>query len=145
MRGILLDTSILAEYFKGNPDAKYIVIDLFDSDRVLFLNPIIFSEVTYLLLGFYSGRAPRTLKGRPEKLPEEIKLVFKTLESYAFVDITFPIAKTARKLIEKHAMLPNDALILATCIEHDFSLAILDEDFLLPAKEAGVEIIGVKQ
>ncbi len=47
-------------------------------------------------------------------------------------------------LIEKYAMLPNDALILATCMEHGFSLATLDEDFKVPAEEEGVQLIGMR-
>ncbi len=39
-------------------------------------------------------------------------------------------------------MLPNDALILATCIEHGFALATLDEDFFEPAKKERVELIS---
>jgi len=41
------------------------------------------------------------------------------------------------ELIEKYAMLPNDALILATCIEHGFALATLDEDFLNRQRRKG--------
>ena len=48
MKGVFLDTSILLEYFKGNPKAKDILLRLMDSDVVLFINPIVFSEVVYL-------------------------------------------------------------------------------------------------
>ncbi len=48
----------------------------------------------------------------------------------------------AKDLIRKYAMLPNDALILATCMEHGFSLATLDEDFKVPAEEEGFNSLG---
>ena len=141
MKGVLLDTSILIEHFKGNSKAKDILLRLMDSEVVLFINPIVFSEVVYLLLGFYSGVSPRSLKGKPEKLPEELGLVFEALEKYAFVELGERTSQIAKYLIRKYAMLPNDALILATCIEHGFSLATLDEDFKVPAEKEGVPII----
>ncbi|WP_297487384.1 type II toxin-antitoxin system VapC family toxin [Thermococcus sp.] len=144
MKGVFLDTSILLEYFKGNPKAKDILLRLMDSDVVLFINPIVFSEVVYLLLGFYSGISPRSLKGKPEKLPQKIDLVFETLEEYAFVELGEKTSHIAKDLIRKYAMLPNDALILATCMEHGFSLAALDEDFKVPAEEEGVQLIGMR-
>ncbi|WP_297418909.1 type II toxin-antitoxin system VapC family toxin [Thermococcus sp.] len=144
MRGVLLDTSILLEYFKGNPKAKDVLLRLMGSEVVLFINPIVFSEVVYLLLGFYSGVSPRSLKGKPEKLPEELDLVFEALEKYAFVELGEKTSLIARDLIQRYVMLPNDALILATCIEHGFSLATLDEDFKAPAEKEGVSLIGVR-
>ncbi|WP_297062413.1 hypothetical protein [Thermococcus sp.] len=39
----------------GNSKAKDIILRLMDSDVVLFINSIVFSEVVYLLLGFYPG------------------------------------------------------------------------------------------
>ncbi len=144
MKGVFLDTSILLEHFKGNPKAKDILLRLMDSDVVLFINPIVFSEVVYLLLGFYSGISPRSLKGKPEKLPQKIDLVFEALEEYAFVELGEKTSHIAKDLIRKYAMLPNDALILATCMEHGFSLVTLDDDFKLPAGKEGVPLIGVR-
>ena len=141
MRGVLLDTSILLEHFKGNQKAKNILLGLMESDVVLFINPVVFSEAVYLLLGFYSGVSPRSLKGKPEKLPGELDLVFEALEEYAFVELGEKTSLIARDLIQKYAMLPNDALILATCIEHGLSLVTLDDDFKLPSEKEGVPLI----
>ena len=98
MKGVFLDTSILLEHFKGNPKAKDILLRLMDSDVVLFINPIVFSEVVYLLLGFYSGISPRSLKGKPEKLPQKIDLVFEALEEYAFVELGEKTSHIAKDL-----------------------------------------------
>ena len=64
------------------------------------------------------------------------------LSDYAFIEITRESITIAKRLIEEYAMLPNDALILATCIEHGFALATLDEDFFEPAKKEKVELIS---
>ncbi|AFL94361.1 hypothetical protein containing PIN domain 10 [Thermococcus cleftensis] len=141
MRNVLLDTSILIEHFKGNPKARKILLGLIDSGDALFVNPIVFSEVVYLLIGFYSGVSPRSIKGKPERLPSELDLIFESLQEYAFVELGGRTSQIAKNLIQKYAMLPNDALILATCIEHGFALATLDDDFEGPARAEGVELI----
>lgn len=43
--------------------------------------------------------------------------------------------ESSNDAIEKYALLPNDALILVTCIERGFSLATMDEDFKVPAEK----------
>ena len=143
MKHTLVDTSVIVEYLKDNPEAVDLMAELLDGDIVLFINPAVFSEVVYVMMGHYSGKAPRTIKGKPEKLPEELDTVFQILSDYAFVEITRETTEIARDLIRKYAMLPNDALILATCIEHGFSLTTLDDDFKVPAKEVGVPLLGV--
>ncbi|WP_297497956.1 type II toxin-antitoxin system VapC family toxin [Thermococcus sp.] len=144
MKHTLVDTSVIVEYLKDNPRAVDLMAELLDEDSVLFINPAVFSEVFYVMMGHYFGKAPRTIKGKPEKLPEGLDTVFQILSDYAFVEITKETTEIARDLIQKYAMLPNDALILATCMEHGFSLATLDDDFKLPAGKEGVPLIGVR-
>ncbi len=58
-----LDSSIFIENFKGNPKAKQIfleVVEFFDC----FINGIVFSEVTYKVLGLKAGVSPLTLKAK---------------------------------------------------------------------------------
>ncbi|ASJ12302.1 type II toxin-antitoxin system VapC family toxin [Thermococcus thioreducens] len=141
MRHTLVDTSVIVEYLKGNPQAIASISKLLDGNNVLFINPAVFSEVIYVMMGYYSGRAPKTIKENPKRLPKELDMVFQVLSDYAFVEITRGTIEIAKELIEKYAMLPNDALILATCIEHGFALATLDDDFKLPAENEGVPII----
>ena len=142
MRHTLVDTSVIVEYMKGSPKADELISGLLNGKGVLFINPAVFSEVIYVMIGHYSGKAPRTIKGNPKRLPKELDTVFQILSDYAFVEVTRETTKIAKELIEKYAMLPNDALILATCIEHGFALATLDEDFSEPAKKEGVELIA---
>ncbi|WP_156471155.1 type II toxin-antitoxin system VapC family toxin [Thermococcus peptonophilus] len=129
MRHTLVDTSVLVEYLKGNERAERLLSELFREENILYINSVVFSEVVYVMMGHYSGRAPRSLKRKPDKLPGELKLVFSALSKYGFVETTRRTTEIARELIEKYALLPNDAMILATCIEHGFSLATMDDEF----------------
>ncbi|WP_456421681.1 type II toxin-antitoxin system VapC family toxin [Thermococcus sp.] len=141
MRELLVDSSLIVEYFKGSERAVELFESFENEDLALYITETVFSEVTYLLLGYFSKLAPRTLKGRKDTLPPEIRIVFKALRSFGFIESSQRTLSEAIELIEKYAMLPNDALILATCIEHGFALATLDEDFIEPAKKEGVELI----
>ncbi|CAI1493892.1 Putative nucleic acid-binding protein, contains PIN domain [Thermococcus nautili] len=142
MRELLIDSSLLVEYFKGNERAVKLFESFENEEVALYITETIFSEVTYLLIGYFSKLAPRTVKGRRDKLPPEIRAVFKALKGFGFIESSQRTVFKAMELIEKYAMLPNDALILATCIEHGFALATLDEDFFEPAKKERVELIS---
>ncbi len=56
------------------------------------------------------------------------------LRGFGFIPVEQSTVFKAMGFIEKYAMLPNDALILATCMEHGFSLVTLDDDFKVPAE-----------
>ncbi|ASJ06992.1 type II toxin-antitoxin system VapC family toxin [Thermococcus pacificus] len=141
MKDLLVDSSVLIEYFKGNERAVKLLESFENADVVLHINDVVFSEVVYILLGHYLGRSPRAMKGNPEKLPPENEEVFKVLKAFGFIPVEQSTVFKAMTLIQKYAMLPNDALILATCVEHDFSLVTLDEDFKLPSEKEGVQTI----
>jgi len=141
MRHTLVDTSVLVEYLKRQQESRFVNIQPPSEWRYPLINPIIFSEVVYVAMGFLSGRAPRTIKGNPERLPDSLDTVFMILPDYAFMEITRESIAIAKRLIKEYAMFPNDALILATCIEHGFVLATLDEDFLEPAEGEGVRLV----
>ncbi|WP_297508580.1 type II toxin-antitoxin system VapC family toxin [Thermococcus sp.] len=141
MKDLLVDSSVLIEYFKGNEQAVKLLESFEKADVVLYINDVVFSEVVYILLGYYLGRSPRTMKGNPDKLPSEIWEVFKVLRGFGFIPVEQSTVFKAMGLIEKYAMLPNDALILATCMEHGFSLVTLDDDFKVSAEAEGVHLI----
>ena len=134
MGDLLVDSSVLIEYFKGNRRAVKLMESFEKADVVLHINDVVFNGIVYILLGHYPGNSPRTMKGNPDKLPPEIGEVFKVLGSFGFIPVEQSPFFKARTIIQKYAMLPNDALTLANCIEHGFSLATLDDDFKLPPR-----------
>ena len=141
MKEVLVDSSLIVEYLKGNPRVVELLESLESDEYALYTTDVVFREVVYLLMGYYSGTSPKTIKGCPEKLPEELSIVFKVLKSFGSINVGHRAIFRAIELIQKYAMFPNDALIFAACIEHGFSLATLDEDFKLPAGKEGVPLI----
>jgi len=108
MSRIFLDSSILVESLKGNDSAVKIIEALKEKEVLLVINPIVFSEVTYLFM----------------------KYVFSMLNSLAMFDVNAETVSIAEELMLNYNLLPNDALILATCKYYGIKyLASLDTDF----------------
>jgi len=116
MSRIFLDSSVLVESLKGNDSAVKIIEALKEKDALLVINPIVFSEVTYLFTK-YAGKS-------------RIRELFSMLNSLAMFDVNAETVSIAEELMLNYNLLPNDALILATCKYYGIKyLASLDTDF----------------
>ncbi|AGK61251.1 putative nucleic acid-binding protein, contains PIN domain [Archaeoglobus sulfaticallidus PM70-1] len=141
MSRVLIDSSLLIEYFKGNPKAVEIFENLKTSPVALLINPIVFSEVSYLFLRY------STKKSRFDFTPEVVKsskieTLFVLLNSFGILDLTKEIVILAENIMVKYGLLPNDALILATCKFYGIKYLIsLDGDFKEPCVKEGIELI----
>jgi len=52
MNKVFIDSSILIESFKGNDKAIDIIRQLVEERYVMFINPIVFSEVIYISIKY---------------------------------------------------------------------------------------------
>ncbi len=122
-----MDSSVIVECLKGNERA----IDLLHSikDFELAINPIVFSEVTYIYMKY--GK-------------KDLTKVFELLNSFIMLDLTKEIVKIAEKYVINFNLLPNDSLILATCKYYGFSLASLDSDFKDCCEAERIKFIGIE-
>ncbi|GAB3991839.1 type II toxin-antitoxin system VapC family toxin [Spirosoma daeguense] len=138
---IFLDSSILIEYSKGNK--KELMINLLSRSYRLVYNSIVVMEYVYHALGHYGQKAPRTLKEArriPEVLTKHNSLTLFNL----FEQITdnHPSADEVLRLMTTYNMLPNDAIILAHCLNANISfLASYDSDFQEPCRKEGITLI----
>lgn len=130
---IFLDSSILVEYVKGN---KIELLDhlLNDTDSSLFISQIVISEFYFHALAAYGNKSPLSLKMSrgignimQQYQPQEFLQLFNFLADAAvFIDAT-------AQLMEKHNLLPNDALIIANCQHHNIQyIASYDINDLTP-------------
>jgi len=114
---LFFDSSIIIETFKGNEKAVDIVERIYKiENKDIYLNAIVFSEVSYQLLY------------RKNFKKEE---VFKFLNGFNFLDTNFSIISIAEFYMKKYNLKPNDAIICATVkyFEMDY-LVTLDNDYL---------------
>lgn len=133
MSGIInecfVDSSILIEYIKGTQTELLEL--LFASKAVNYINHIVYSEFIYHFLSVMSGVSPLTLKNS-----ERISKIVKKHEPIEFIH-NFKVLDMDEEIIDKSDyfmnncnLLPNDALILATCRIYDIKyLASYDSDF----------------
>ncbi len=131
---IFIDSSVLIEALKGNKVNFYKKL-VSDINNENLINETVVSEYLYFVLGFSAGTSPRTSKERQQI--SEILSASETLTSiladFSFINANFSVLHHAPNLMSRYNLLPNDAIILATCKIHNITkLASHDTDFIIP-------------
>lgn len=140
---IFIDSSVLIEALKGNKK------DFFDTliskkNDLFFINDIVLSEYLYYILGFNSGVSPKTLQQKNQianTLQHEIEQV-DLIDQFNFLSISREFLLNVPNLMALYNLLPNDAIILATCKLHGTKLASHDSDFIIPCQLENIELIN---
>ncbi|MDX2285612.1 MAG: PIN domain-containing protein [Bacteroidia bacterium] len=114
------------------------------SPHQLYINPVISSEYLYHLLGILGGRAPMSIaeSGKVgEALAEHQTSTFLSL--FEQLPIRTEGITLAISFMKKHNLLPNDAMILASCcLEGVPVLASYDSDFTGACREEGIRLLN---
>lgn len=126
---IFIDSSVLIEYFKGSKLKLLNHLAILPNLK-LVINETVVSEVIYHMIGFIANVSPVSLK-RKERVSEIISKIdldgfFKNFEIIGR-DINI---QQLTELMTSGNYLPNDALILNSCLENNIQyLATYDSDF----------------
>jgi len=139
---IFVDSSVLIETFKGNKVDFYQTL-FSDNTNQFFINEIVISEYLYYILGYNAGVSPRTIQQKKQiaiTLQAENEQV-KILEEFHFLSGNPDFIFEVPKLMSTYNLLPNDAIILATCKLHGTKLASHDADFIVPCKAENIELL----
>jgi uncharacterized protein len=140
---IFVDSSVLIEAYKGNKLDFY--QSLFsDNNNQFYLNEIVISEYLYYILGFNTGMSPRTLQQKNQikiTLESEVEQV-NILEEFHLLSGNHDFIFEVPRLMSSYNLLPNDAIILATCKLHQIKLASHDSDFIIPCENENIELIS---
>ena len=139
---IFIDSSVLIEAFKGNKKPFYDALISKREDQ-FYINDIVLSEYLYYILGFNSGISPRTLQQKKQisnTLKNETDQI-SLLEEFHFLPSSRNFLLKVPQLMSDYNLLPNDAIILATCKLHEIKLASHDSDFIIPCKSENIELI----
>lgn len=139
---IFVDSGIFIEYLKGRK------VDFFEylinQDYKLFINQVVLSEVLFHFIGTIGNKSPLAIK-ESGKISECFKdhNPIDMLPGIQFLDHTSEISKLTIDFVKKFNLLPNDALILATCKSYDLKyLASFDSDFDKPCDILGIRIFN---
>ena len=140
---VFLDSSILVEYFKEN---KTILLDglLKNLGLRLCINSIVLSELSFHYIAYSSGKSPMTEKSgvcianalKDKKLETIIR-------QYTLLEDANTIYPLYLRLMFDYNLLPNDALIIASCLSHGIRfIASHDSDFKIPCLNEGIVLLN---
>lgn len=139
---LFLDSSILVEWAKKTqPDLYNHLAE--KTTYKLCISQIVLSEFVYYWLAVGGGKAPVTLK-RDNAIPTILQIYNPTdlLTRLTWIDAGPDIISMHLRLMEQYNLLPNDALILATCkLNGIVKLASYDADFELACIGEGTQLI----
>jgi predicted nucleic acid-binding protein len=127
MNGVFIDSNIFIGILEGEENAKKV----FNSDLKLYKNSLISSEVIYIYLKAVTNKKSYVLKKNPEEIT---RINLNKIEELLDLAETLPMNKEIEDLsfeiIKKYGLLPNDALIAATCKHYGIrNIATFDRDF----------------
>ena len=141
---VFVDSSVLVEYIK---DRKVTLLNyLLERQRDLAINSTVISEFLFYFIGFKGDKSPMTLKRN-----NSIRAIINQHDPVAILEDFTVLPESSDtalvvSLMKKYNLLPNDALILATCLRHeipyfasydvnDFASACADEGIVLLSDE----------
>ncbi|MDI6720226.1 MAG: type II toxin-antitoxin system VapC family toxin [Methanomicrobiales archaeon] len=144
MNGVFVDSNVFLNILEGDERVKEGVLAL-HSDQKLYRNSIVFSEVVHVFLRLATGERPHALRKTPALIQGQgrnLDRVIDLLDLAESLPINRDIEKEAFLIIADLGLLPNDALIAATCKYYGISrIATFDADF---ERVGFLEIVNVR-
>ncbi|MEP6467130.1 MAG: type II toxin-antitoxin system VapC family toxin [Parafilimonas sp.] len=138
-----IDSSILIEYNKGNKLRLFSELSANDIFRC-FVNETVLSEFLFHFLAYNGKKSPQSLHES-----NKITHIFASSDQYKLIKTCYFLDNDKRlyslvpDLMAKYNLLPNDAIILATCKLHGIkNLASHDKDFEEACKVEGISLVS---
>ncbi len=137
-----VDTNVIIEHLAGNFD----ILEIREKFNVLYSNDIVFSESLMVYIRALTGERPYTLKHNPQLIKAhqaELRDFMKFFELFRELGINRGIEELALEYMAEYGLLPNDALILATCKFYGIRCLIsFDKDFREACREEGIILLS---
>ncbi|MCY7421983.1 MAG: PIN domain-containing protein [Chitinophagaceae bacterium] len=139
---LFIDTSVLIENVKGNK--KGFLLSLLQGKTLsCFINETVVSEFMFHFLKLNGNASPQSSQSSG-KIPLIIKLSddYHLIRLFHFLPSDGSLTTLVPSLMATYNLLPNDAIILATCKIHGITkLASHDGDFTIPCQKEGIELL----
>ena len=141
---VFVDSSVLIEFENGRN--QELLTKLLEKPSLnLCLNSVVSSEYFYKLLGILAGKSPMSIceSGKiDEVLSEHDTQLFLTY--FTLLDTPKEAITLSLSFMRTYNLLPNDALILATCKLQNISVfASLDSDFTAACHSENIRLINM--
>ncbi|TKK67697.1 PIN domain-containing protein [Ilyomonas limi] len=139
---VMIDSSMLIEYIKKS---KIALLDslLGDSTLTCCICEVVVSEFLFYYLKINATASPLSVQSSKRIKPVlENSLDYLLIQLFHFLPTNNSLYNTVPRLMSKYNLLPNDAIILATCKMHNITkLASHDTDFIFSCQEEGIELL----
>ncbi|MCO5249373.1 MAG: PIN domain-containing protein [Chitinophagales bacterium] len=140
---VFLDSSILIEYLKGNK--VELLRELLASPYIdLYISDTVCSEVLFYYLAIKAEKSPLAIKESHQiatYLDDNKALEFLSL--FQSISLQDKYIELFIQLMSKHNLLPNDALLLSTCLQNEIKfLATYDKDLISSTKTEGIHSLS---
>jgi len=129
MNGVFIDSSVFLDFLEGKEKAKILLEEYSGLEGCI--NDVVFSEVVFVYIKAETGKKSYELKKQPDLVKSvELNDLVELLGRYRTLDVGEAVKSEAERLITKYGLLPNDALIAATCKHYGIrKIATFDPDF----------------
>jgi predicted nucleic acid-binding protein len=140
---VFIDSSVLIEYYK-NTETDLLNRLLAQTNIQLLINQVVLSEFSFHQLAIKGNKSPLSVKQSAQistilsdNNPKDFLNLFTALQNGN------EIISEYIRFMQQYNLLPNDALILATCKLNDIiHLASFDADFEEPCKSEGIILLS---
>jgi len=137
-----IDSSVLIEYNKKNKVNIFSTLMANDIFRC-FINETVVRKFLFHFLAHNGNKSPQSIHSS-----KKIGEVFQNSRQYKLINTCLFLSTDKRlftivpKLMSTYNLLPNDAIILATCKIHNIpNLVFHDTDFIIPCRGEGIELV----
>ena len=140
---LFIDSSLPVEHIKGTKGNDDLLAYIMSFDFELVINSVVFSEVMFKFLTIHGEKSGLALK-KGQAIGEILEGhdARKILKYFRFDNANDDPQDEALRLMQIYNLLPNDALILAHCINSKIPfVASYDSDFVIPCREEGITLI----
>jgi len=128
---VFVDTNILVRHLAGDQKAKKLIDQIEIGEIRGYINQIVVSEVVFVYMRLLTKLDAKTLKRNHEIICKiDLEPVYEILSIFVELQSSNLITVESRKIMSRYGLLPNDALIAATCKHYGIrKIATFDEDF----------------
>ena len=131
MNGVFVDSNVIIHHLAGDNKAKEIIENVESGGDTGYINQIVVSEVIFICLKLKTKKSAFELKKAPDIVKRvDLKNVYELLDIFIELPSDKGITRSAEDVIARYGLLPNDALIAATCKHHGIrKLATFNGDY----------------
>ena len=131
MNGVFVDSNVIIHHLAGDNKAKEIIENVESGGDTGYINQIVVSEVIFICLKLKTKKSAFELKKAPDIVKRvDLKNVYELLDTFIELPSDKGITRSAEDVIARYGLLPNDALIAATCKHHGIrKLATFNGDY----------------